>query len=179
MSEVLFRMLQANYHTCSWLLFHKSAFQELEFFYSILSPIVDFFSANTFTIADLNSLHLDKTFKLILFSTLMTGFEIDAAIRCPNSLLFSADYVYFGSDGTTACDTSTDNWNVCANQSVMTFDYSTCSQQIAFSCMYSKYILFYLFFCDHIIFLQNFFEVFQLNHGLILTDMCPSFARTD
>lgn len=62
-----------------------------------------------------------------------TGFEAASAIQLPDSFQFSADYYYTGSDGTVACNTSVDSWDMCTNTSAVTFNNSTCSQPIAFS----------------------------------------------
>ncbi|XP_060573348.1 uncharacterized protein LOC132731227 [Ruditapes philippinarum] len=62
-----------------------------------------------------------------------SGSEASAAIQCPDSLLFAADFTYYASDGTSACSSSGDRWDVCASKSEMAITTNTCTQEIAFS----------------------------------------------
>lgn len=62
-----------------------------------------------------------------------TGSESDAAIQLPDIFQFYSDYYYTASNGTVACNNSVDRWDMCTNNSAITFNYSTCSQPIAFS----------------------------------------------
>lgn len=65
-----------------------------------------------------------------------SGFEADAAVTCPESLLFSGDYLYLNNDGSFDCNGTTDVMDVCSTTSEVTFNYTICSQRIAYSCMY-------------------------------------------
>ncbi|KAL3880356.1 hypothetical protein ACJMK2_032600 [Sinanodonta woodiana] len=58
----------------------------------------------------------------------------DTKQTCPTSVLGNFDYVY--NDSTTktlSCNSSTDQWVVCNDRQTMTFNYSTCSQTMAYS----------------------------------------------
>lgn len=63
----------------------------------------------------------------------LKGYESRAAINCPNSLLFSGDYEYIAAPNTQYCNTSQDTWDDCTNTTQMTFNYTTCSQKVAYS----------------------------------------------
>ena len=65
------------------------------------------------------------------FILLYIGFESSAKQYCPPSLLARMDYNYTGSDSSVACSGSNDDWDVCTDRMVMTFNYSTCAQQMA------------------------------------------------
>ena len=62
-----------------------------------------------------------------------TGFEANASVTCPTSLLFSGDYMYLNNDGSFDCNGTTDVMDVCSNSAEITFNYSSCSQRIAYS----------------------------------------------
>ena len=70
---------------------------------------------------------------LIMYLYLLLGHESDSKQYCPPSLLARMDYSYTGSDTSTACQSSVDDWDVCTDRMIMTFDYTTCSQQMASS----------------------------------------------
>ena len=61
------------------------------------------------------------------------GFEANAAVTCPESLLFSGDYLYLNNDGTFDCNGTTDVMDVCTDSTAVTYDYSKCSQRIGYS----------------------------------------------
>lgn len=71
-----------------------------------------------------------------LVETLLTGFEANAAITCPESLLFSGDYLYLNYDGSFDCNGTADVMDVCSTTSEVTFNYTTCSQRLAYSGTY-------------------------------------------
>ncbi|KAL3880361.1 hypothetical protein ACJMK2_032605 [Sinanodonta woodiana] len=62
-----------------------------------------------------------------------TGFEEFAKQDCPDPIRGVFDYTYMAADGTEACAASQDMWNVCTDNKTMTFNYSLCSQIMAFS----------------------------------------------
>lgn len=62
-----------------------------------------------------------------------TGSEESAKQYCPPSLLKKMDYVYTGSDSSVACNTSADNWDVCTDRKIMSFNYTSCAQKMAYS----------------------------------------------
>ena len=76
-----------------------------------------------------------------------TGFEANASVTCPISLLFSGDYMYLNNDGSFDCNGTTDVMDVCSNSAEITFNYSSCSQRIAYSgrCFFFLFFFFYLF----------------------------------
>ena len=65
---------------------------------------------------------------LIMYLYLLLGHESDSKQYCPPSLLARMDYSYTGSDTSTACQLSVDDWDVCTDRIIITFDYTTCSQ---------------------------------------------------
>ena len=73
------------------------------------------------------------------FAFSSTGSESSARQYCPPSLLAKMDYTYTGRDTTVACDSSADNWDVCTDRMIMNFNYTTCSQKMAYSGISQKY----------------------------------------
>ena len=61
------------------------------------------------------------------------GFEANASVTCPESILFSGDYMYMNNDGTVACNGTTDMMDVCSSNGQIAFNYSLCTQRIAYS----------------------------------------------
>lgn len=64
-----------------------------------------------------------------------SGSESASKQYCPPSLLAKMDYTHIDSSGTTTCDASSDNWDVCTNRTLMTFNYMSpsCSTEMAYS----------------------------------------------
>ncbi|KAK3576456.1 hypothetical protein CHS0354_025218 [Potamilus streckersoni] len=61
------------------------------------------------------------------------GFQVASKQDCPNAVRGNFDYTYRGSDNITRCQSTNDRWTVCQDNQTMTFDYSTCSQKMAYS----------------------------------------------
>ncbi|XP_053399393.1 uncharacterized protein LOC123557156 isoform X2 [Mercenaria mercenaria] len=62
------------------------------------------------------------------------GMGDSAAITFPNNLLFSADYKYMASDGTVACNNTSDTVDMCTDTKALSFNnYTNCKQEIAYS----------------------------------------------
>ena len=62
-----------------------------------------------------------------------SGFESASKQYCPPSLLQKADYTYYSPGSAATCTGSTENWDVCSDRQIMTFDYSSCAQKMAYS----------------------------------------------
>ncbi|KAK3576457.1 hypothetical protein CHS0354_025219 [Potamilus streckersoni] len=62
-----------------------------------------------------------------------SGFESSAKRDCPNVIRGNFDYEYYGSDGSTYCSSSNDQWTVCRDNTTMTFNYTTCNKTMAYS----------------------------------------------
>lgn len=63
----------------------------------------------------------------------LSGSESASKQYCPPSLLARMDYTHTSAAGMVTCDSSTDNWDVCTNRTIMTFDYGTCPTLMAYS----------------------------------------------
>ncbi|KAK3576451.1 hypothetical protein CHS0354_025213 [Potamilus streckersoni] len=64
---------------------------------------------------------------------LKIGNETDAKQDCPAAVRGNFDYSYKGADGTISCTGSDDVWDVCSDNQTMTFDYTRCTQRMAYS----------------------------------------------
>ena len=60
------------------------------------------------------------------------GFEDQAKIRCPYSVLGIYDYIHTSSSGTMTCN-GEDSLDMCADNKEMKFDYTTCPTIVAYS----------------------------------------------
>ncbi|KAL3879949.1 hypothetical protein ACJMK2_032225, partial [Sinanodonta woodiana] len=62
------------------------------------------------------------------------GSAYDAKVTCPSGILGKYDYVYYPKDNSSArCINSKDLWDGCTDKTMVTFNYSTCTQNIAYS----------------------------------------------
>ncbi|KAK3576455.1 hypothetical protein CHS0354_025217 [Potamilus streckersoni] len=80
-------------------------------------------------LCDANNIEPKEQFHVLIKS----GFEVEAREDCPNAVRGNFDYTYYGSDGSVKCQFPNDQWTVCQDNKTMIFNYSTCSQKIAYS----------------------------------------------
>ncbi|KAL3879727.1 hypothetical protein ACJMK2_032013, partial [Sinanodonta woodiana] len=63
-----------------------------------------------------------------------SGSASDAKVTCPSGILGKYDYIYYPKDNSSArCINSKDLWDGCTDKTMVTFNYSTCTQNIAYS----------------------------------------------
>ena len=60
------------------------------------------------------------------------GTESASKQNCASSLLAVMDYT-LDTLGTTTCAGSVDDWDVCTDRTIMKFNYTTCSSEMAYS----------------------------------------------
>ncbi|KAK3576447.1 hypothetical protein CHS0354_025209 [Potamilus streckersoni] len=63
-----------------------------------------------------------------------SGNASGAKVTCPSGILGTYDYVYYPKDNSSAlCNSSRDLWDGCTDKTMITFNYTTCTQKIAYS----------------------------------------------
>ncbi|KAL3880364.1 hypothetical protein ACJMK2_032608 [Sinanodonta woodiana] len=63
-----------------------------------------------------------------------SGNASSAKVTCPSGILGKYDYVYYPKDNSSAlCNSSKDLWDGCTDKTMITFNYTTCTQYIAYS----------------------------------------------
>ncbi|KAK3576460.1 hypothetical protein CHS0354_025222 [Potamilus streckersoni] len=80
-------------------------------------------------ICDTSAIEPTEQFHLLVKS----GYQAQARQDCPNPIRGNFDYVYYDANGATNCNSTSDKWQVCIDNKTMIFDYTTCSQLMAFS----------------------------------------------
>ncbi|KAL4231010.1 hypothetical protein ACF0H5_011383 [Mactra antiquata] len=61
------------------------------------------------------------------------GEELNSLQPCGSFLLSKFDYQVTDTSSTVSCDSTTDNWDVCTNTSMIAFNYTTCATVMAYS----------------------------------------------
>ena len=73
-----------------------------------------------------------------VFIIVSKGGESSVKIHCPYSFLGMYGYIHTSSDGTVTCDVENSSWDMCADNTQMTFSYSQCSTKVAYSGKYEQ-----------------------------------------
>lgn len=69
----------------------------------------------------------------VLISVSSKGSETVARVDCPYSFLGEYEYTHTDSSGAVTCSAESSSWDMCADNTQMTFDYAQCPTKVAYS----------------------------------------------